>query len=206
MELITLPSMGMMGVNCYILGCENEAAVIDPPCMPDTILQKLRENGLALRKILLTHGHFDHIGAVAALVRETNCEVFIHKDDRNMLTDNSANLSRFFGFKGTEPCDASILLSDGDVINLGGTEIRVMHTPGHSPGSVCFFCEKFMFSGDTLFCSSVGRTDVPGGCTETLQNSLLKIKNIPENYIVYPGHGGSTDLFYEKETNPYLHF
>ncbi len=205
MNIITQQT-GDMLVNCYILfQPENrEAVVIDPGGSKEKIFYHLEKNGLTVTHILLTHGHFDHIGAVKALKEKTGAKIYIHEEDASMLTDPTRNLSVFIQENVIET-PADVLLKDGDCIKAGGMEFKVLHTPGHSEGSVCFMAEDNLFTGDTLFYMSVGRTDFIG-CSE--QKLLYAINHIlgslPEDYKVYPGHGVASTLDFEKQNNPFF--
>ncbi len=186
---------GSFGSNCYLLIQDNEAAVIDPSAEADTILQKIAEHGATLRYILLTHGHFDHICSLDALRDRTGVPAYIHKGDADMPADSDKNaFSLFFG------CDRSYrtpehLLSEGDVLPLGSENIRVMHTPGHTQGSVCFLCgENILITGDTLFDHGFGRYDLPGGDPYQLKDSLKRLASLDHSLTIYCGHGSPTDL------------
>ena len=196
--------VGFMQVNCYVLADESskEAAVIDPGSEPNRILSFLNEYGFQLKQILLTHGHFDHIGAVKALKESyPNVTVFIHELDAPMLLHPEMNLS----FMNPEPVTAppaDRLLHDGDSISLGNKTIQVIHTPGHSSGSVSFMVENLLFSGDTLFMESIGRFDF--GSYSDILNSLERLMQLSDETIVFPGHGPQTTIGHERAHNPYV--
>lgn len=194
--------LGDLAVNCYILTDNGEAAVIDPGTRADLILNKIEESGAALTKILLTHGHFDHTGAVKALAEKTGAKVYIHSGDKIMLLDNDRNLSFLTGDK-IEPYPPDILLDEVREIPLGNTTIKVYHTPGHSTGSVTYQWENNLFCGDLLFKNSIGRFDF-GDLNTELQSIKFFITNFPEETIVLPGHGVKTTVGHEKKHNPYI--
>lgn len=188
-------ALGDYGTNCYVIHDEasKSCCVIDPGYEARTILNYLDQNGLMLEAILLTHGHFDHVGAVKDLAAETDCEVYISAEDLSlppMITNGRLYYTQTYDL--TTP------------LNLAGLTIRVIPTPGHTPGSVCLLTENTLFSGDTLFAGSCGRTDLPGGNWQQITASLKKLAALPGNYPVYPGHGGSTTLDRERQSNPYL--
>ena len=188
----TLP-LGAYQTNCYILKNGGKALVIDPGYEPETILSHLRRENLTLEAILLTHGHFDHVGAVKKLAAQTQCKVYIHPAEDTMPAMLTAGKLHY-----THTYDA------GDVLELAGLTIRVLHTPGHTPGSVCLLCQDVLFSGDTLFAGSCGRTDLPGGDWATIQKSLKRLAGMEADFTVCPGHGEASTLSREKATNPYL--
>lgn len=199
-------AVGLMETNCYIIADEetNEGAVIDPGADGSLILDKIKTLGLKLQYILLTHTHYDHIGAVAELKRATGAKLAVSEEDAAGLTDGRWNLSAYGG-SPVEAAEADILLKDGDELPLGGQTIQVLFTPGHTKGGVCFLCEDELFSGDTLFDLSVGRCDFPGGSLDTLVQSIkTKLMPLGNNVHVYPGHGSATTIGREREGNPYI--
>ena len=188
-------ALGAYQTNCYIIHEETSktCCVIDPGYDADRILDKLEDLGLSLEAILLTHGHFDHVGAVKDLAAETQCQVYIHPDDLSlppMMTAGALYYTRTY--------------TEGSLLKLAGLEIAVLHTPGHTPGSVCLLAENTIFSGDTLFHGSCGRTDLPGGDWATITRSLKRLAAVEGNFWVYSGHGPSTTLRDEKKYNPYM--
>ncbi|NLW45562.1 MAG: MBL fold metallo-hydrolase [Syntrophomonadaceae bacterium] len=198
---------GGMGANCYIIGCEEtrEGAVIDPGAGAEAILRIIREENLKIKYIINTHGHIDHIGANARIKEATGADILIHEADAKMLTSAAANFSMLMGRRITSP-PASRLLKDGDIIKIGTTiELEVIHTPGHTPGGICLKTGNILFSGDTLFAGSIGRTDFPGGSYKTLINSIKeKLMCLDDDVIVYPGHMQPTTIGFERKHNPFL--
>ena len=194
LTLHTLP-LGAYQTNCYILHQEDSSScvVIDPGYTPEVILDFLAGKGLTLEAILLTHGHFDHVGAVRDLAAETGCRVWLNPDDLSMPPKLTAG-----------PLYYTDTYSEGDTISPAGISFQVLSTPGHTPGSVCLIAEDFLFSGDTLFAGSCGRTDLPGGSTRAIRESLRRLAALPQDYSVHPGHGESTTLAWEKQYNPYM--
>ncbi|MDD4170124.1 MAG: MBL fold metallo-hydrolase [Desulfotomaculaceae bacterium] len=199
-------SVGPIESNCYIVGCEEtkEAAIVDPGAEAKRILSKAESLGVDIRYIILTHGHIDHIGALAEVQRDTGAKVLIHAEDAGMLTDSGKNLSTYMGSLITMKA-ADRLLQDGDVIKVGKETIEVLHTPGHTRGGISLKCEAGILSGDTLFYGSIGRSDFPGGSHNQLiasiENKLLKF---PPETRVYPGHGPATTIGWERLHNPFL--
>ena len=194
LNIRTLP-LGAYQTNCYLVWGEGSqtCVVIDPGYEPDTVLAETKKLGKEIAAILLTHGHFDHVGAVRELVAEVDCPVYIHEADLSMPEPMTAG-----------PLYYTNLYSEGDRVELAGLSFKVLHTPGHTPGSVCLMCENKIFSGDTLFWGSCGRTDLPGGSWSTIRVSLARLRDINGDYEVYPGHGDSTRLDFERKYNPYM--
>ena len=190
--MITKLTLGLYQTNTYILSNDTDALVIDPGYEADAILDALQ--GRTLKAIVLTHGHFDHVGAVKELVAETGCDVYIHPAESAMppmMTAGQLYYTHTYG--------------EGDTISpVSGIELHVLHTPGHTPGSVCLLWKDQMFSGDTLFEGSCGRVDLPGGDPRVMMESLNRLASLEAEYHVHPGHGGSTTLAQEKRYNPYL--
>ena len=194
-----------MGENAYIFFLEGEkrAVAVDPSYNAQAMLNYLKEEETQLEAILLTHGHFDHIAGVDVLREATGTPVYIHEADAQMLEDPEKNLSvithRLFTIK---PADR--LLKGQEVLELAGMQVQVLHTPGHTQGGVCYLAEDVLFSGDTLFSMSIGRTDLLGSNEEQMKASLAKFCALEREYVVYPGHGQSTSLGFEVQNNPYL--
>ena len=192
---ITVLTLGGYMTNCYILRQEasSKCLIIDPGYEAGRILSVLQQKQLEPEAILLTHGHFDHVGAVQDLAAETDCDVYIAEADLSlppMITNGKLYYTHTYPASGT--------------LNLAGLAIRVLPPPGHTPGSVCLLVEDTMFSGDTLFQGSCGRTDLPGGSWEQIAASLKTLAALPGDYRVLPGHGGETTLDRERQSNPYL--
>lgn len=197
--------LGPMQANCYLLECEKThlAIVIDPGGDADQILELLEEQNLKLEIIINTHGHIDHIEANTELKEKTSAKLFIHSADAEMITNPQKNLSFFLGrpIKSPKPDG---LLNDGDIIDVGEMSLKVIHTPGHSPGSICLLTDNVIFTGDLLFAGSIGRYDFPESSYDLIMDSLNNIIQLDDSLIVYPGHGAETTIGEEKETNPFL--
>lgn len=197
--------VGPVAANCYILSdATGEGAVIDPCGDAAAILDYIKQEKIKVKVILNTHGHSDHIAANDEVRDATGAPLYIHPADMNMLIDPRANLSVFMGEAVTSR-PAEYRLEEGDTVRFGTSELKVLHTPGHSPGGVCLIGDGVVFSGDTLFAESVGRTDFPGGSTEQLiQEIKEKLMPLPDDTLVYPGHGPATTIGWERQYNPYI--
>lgn len=204
MKIHTL-QLGELRVNCHIAEtAPNQCIAVDIGGNPRLLLEFLTMKKLHLNKILLTHGHFDHMNGVEEVARKTGAEVFIHEDDAPMLNSAGLSLSDSISCMAFSPVTTYTAIHGGDIISDGDCVFKVLHTPGHSMGSVCYICDDVIFSGDTLFCCSVGRTSFHGSSPELMVHSLEKLYSLDGNYTVLTGHGDKTDLEYEKQSNPYL--
>lgn len=193
MSKIHTLTLGLYQTNTYILQKGDRCVIVDPGYEPETILAFLQENSLTADAILLTHGHFDHVGGVRQLAADLECPVYIHEADLSLPPQLTAG-----------PLYYTDLYAEGDALSPAGLSIRVLHTPGHTPGSVCLLCDDMMLSGDTLFAGSCGRTDLPGGSWSTIVQSLKRLAKLEKNYRVFPGHAEPTTLDAEKKYNPYM--
>ena len=194
LNIHTMP-LGAYQTNCYLLWQDGQDSclVIDPGYEPETVLRQADRLGKKIEAILLTHGHFDHVGGVRQLAADTDCSVYLCQQDLSMPQQMTAG-----------PLYYTHTYREGDTLTLAGISLQVLHTPGHTPGSVCLLAEDALFSGDTLFEGSCGRTDLPGGDTATILSSLARLRQLPGDYRVYPGHGPATTLSEERRFNPYL--
>lgn len=194
MNVLTLP-LGSYQTNCYILWNEgsDRCLVIDPGYPVPALDAALSKHGLTPEAILLTHGHFDHVGGVENLARRTGCKVYLHQQELTMPPELTAG-----------PLYYTDTYGEGSKLTLAGLTFTVLHTPGHTKGSVCLLFPGIIFAGDTLFAGSCGRTDLFGGSWSEMRTSLARLAALPGDYAVYPGHGGSTTLDAERKYNPYL--
>lgn len=198
--------VGPLAANCYLVRCseDGEALVIDPGADPEAILKKVEKERLTLRYIINTHGHGDHIGANATLRERTGAAILIHAADAPMLTSAVKNLSSWLnGGVVSPPADRT--LADGEELRCGNVAFKVLATPGHTPGGISILGPGVVFTGDTLFQGSIGRTDFPGGSLPVLLKSIReKLLILPDETTVYPGHGPATTIGREKLENPFL--
>ncbi|MEA1980871.1 MAG: MBL fold metallo-hydrolase [candidate division Zixibacteria bacterium] len=199
--------VGPFAVNCYLLWDDNgEGVIIDPGAEKDKIIETVNKAGFSPKAILLTHGHGDHIAAVADIKAKYNIPLYIGNGEEDLLKNPSANVSAYFDEPIIAP-DADYLLEDKQIIKFGSIEFQILSTPGHSPAGICYLNEKenLLFTGDTLFAGSIGRTDFPGCSTEKLLSSIReKILVLPDGIICFPGHGSHTTVGTERNSNPFL--
>ncbi len=196
---------GMLGSNGYLLWNDGEAALIDAGVPAKDIIEAIDENKVTLKYIILTHGHFDHICSVDEIKRKAGGSVAIHTDDAIGLTNPKYNGSTLFSGESLIFNKPDQYVKDGDILKIGNQEFKIIHTPGHSPGGICIYSKDCLFTGDTLFYRSIGRTDLGNGNHDELIDSIKsKLFVLDESLAVYPGHGRSTTIGYEKNNNPYL--
>ncbi len=197
-------SLGQLGTNCYVVYDEaKNAVIVDCDGTGGPVISFVETEGLRVGMILLTHGHVDHIGAVEALRALYRCPVGVGKEEQALLADPSLNLSVMMGTRLSLQADR--LFEEGDVFSVGTMDFTVLHTPGHTQGSVCYLVENLLLSGDTLFLGSCGRVDFPTGDAQKMQASLQRLAALPGDYTVLPGHEGVTTLSRERACNPYLY-
>ena len=194
MQIKTMP-LGSYQTNCYMVFLEDgkTCLLIDPGFEPEYVLEQVRREGKQVEAILLTHGHFDHVGGVKKIAAEENCRIFICAEDLSLnprLTDGAIDYTDTY--------------AEGDLLELAGLQLQVLQTPGHTPGSVCLLCEDVIFSGDTLFAGTCGRTDFPGGDYRQMLQSLHRLALLPGDYRVLPGHAEESTLEAERKTNPFM--
>ena len=194
-----------LGTNTWLLWDEDsrEAWLIDPAAPSEELLARIKALGLKVNLLVNTHGHGDHIGGNAWFKAALGASVLIHPADAPMLTDNRRNFSEYLGIPlRLDPPD--LLAADGQLLRLGAHSVRVIHTPGHTPGGICLLVDKFLFSGDTLFQQSIGRTDFPGGNHAQIVASIHRLFALPDDTVVFPGHGPRTSIGLEKRSNPFV--
>lgn len=194
---------GMVRSNCYVIGDSGEAAVIDPGVESTEILKFTDAENLKIKYIILTHVHVDHILYVDELRLKTGGKVAAHEEDAKVLGDPWYNGSMLFGLNYSFN-NADILLKDGDVLEIGNLKLEIIHTPGHTPGGICIKTGNLLFTGDTLFRETIGRCDLGSGNQEDMKKSLDKLMKMPPDTVIYPGHGTSSTIGYEKENNPFI--
>jgi hydroxyacylglutathione hydrolase len=203
---ITLP-VGMIQTNCYVVGCEETkaGAIIDPGGHPERILAEVERHGLDIKYVLNTHAHFDHTDANGAIVEATGAQLALHPEDFVILEASGGAM--WFGVAANPSPAPDLALGDGDELVIGQLRFQVLHTPGHSPGHVCFYESehRVLFDGDVLFHRGIGRSDLPGGDPQLLYDSIQSVLfSLPDDTVVYSGHGPATTIGEEKRLNPWL--
>lgn len=200
--LIKTLIVGPLQVNCYIISDEStkKTIIVDPGDEPDRILDIIRDNNLHLLYIVCTHGHFDHVGAVGDIKKETAAEILIHKDEA-IIYHAARDMAAFWGYDIDPLPEPDRFIKDKDIITAGDLRFEVLHTPGHSPGGICLYGNNIVITGDTLFEGSVGRTDFYGGDMQKLKESFKRLMSLPEDTRVLPGHGDETTIGKEKRQN-----
>ena len=203
MPIVHTLSLGQLQTNCYIVHSETSktCCIIDPADSPETVLGFVRRLGLQVDGVLLTHGHFDHVGAVESIVKATGCALWMHEGDYSMRSTPMNNY--LYPLHDTTFTNVNFCELD-EKIHAGGLVFTAIPTPGHTWGSICYQCGDALFTGDTLFAGGCGRTDLPGGDYRTILESLSYLAQLEGDFAVYPGHGESTTLAREKQYNPYL--
>ncbi len=201
MNIETIP-VGPLQANCFIVWDEKtrEAIIVDPGDEPDRIISIIEQKNLHVKYILCTHAHFDHIGAIPELKIHTGASIAVH-DLEKEIYEGARDMAAFFGYDIKSLPEPDIYLRDGDSLKIGELEFRVMHTPGHSPGGLCLYGNGVIFTGDTIFAGSVGRTDFYGGSIEELKSSFKKILSLPKHTKILPGHGPQTTVEIEQKDN-----
>ena len=197
--------LGAMGNNCYIIAEQASCVVVDPAAEPSRLLAFLKEKGLTVEAILLTHGHYDHTGAVKPLAKRFGCDIYMGEGDQPMLENPAQSLASFRGFPTDDyPLGVARVVKNGEIISASGMSFTAIETPGHTAGGMTYRCGDWLFTGDTLFYGSIGRTDLPGGNHTTMMRSLERLATLDETLEVLPGHGPKTTLKREKEHNPFM--
>ena len=194
--------IGPLENNCFIVSDEKskECAVVDPGDEPDRILEFIRENALRVKYIVCTHGHFDHVGAVSDIKKETGASVVIHREDLAVYI-RAKDQAALWGFDLDSQPPPDSFVSEGDILGIGDLRFEVLHTPGHSPGGICLYGEGILITGDTLFAGSVGRTDFPGGDLRALKKSFKRLMSFTDDTKVLPGHGPESTIGKERTDN-----
>ncbi len=199
-------AVGTLEENCYVVYNEGsgEAMIIDPGDEPDRILDLVKEGGVSVKYIVCTHAHFDHVGAIPELKEETGAKIVMHDEERPVYAA-AKDMAAVWGFDINDMPEPDIFVKEGDIIELGDLKFAVLHAPGHSPGSMCLYGHGLLFSGDTVFAGSIGRTDFPGGSIDKMKESFRRIISLPEETEIYSGHGPVTTVGREKRENFFVH-
>lgn len=196
--------VGDMGNNNYLLVDNGEAALIDCTGIIPELDSVLKELNAELKSVFLTHAHFDHIGGIKRLQDKHTCKVYLHEDDKKIL-DTTNDFMSSVGLPAIDVPSIDVWLKDNDKVNVGNEVLDVIHLPGHTPGGVGYKIDNMLFSGDTIFMSSVGRTDLPGGDAATLRKSIKeRVFSLDDNTVIYPGHGTDTSVSFEKKYNSFV--
>ena len=198
--------VGAFQENCWVIGNRRtgEAICVDPGDEPGEILAMARDMGVSIKYIANSHGHIDHVLGVAGVREATGAKFLLHPADAEMVRNTSESAKRWMGAEIPNPPPPDAPLADGDEIDIDGLKLHVLHTPGHTPGSVCFYANGVVFAGDTLFAGSIGRTDLPYADPEAMERSLDAISRLDDATVVHPGHGPATTIGEEKRSNPFL--
>ena len=208
--IIKMFTVGSLYTNCYVVGCNEtkEALIIDPAFDTELVAKRILSEAvqleLQIKYIVNTHGHSDHIAGNGIAKKLTTAPILIHEYDAPMLTNATENLTLLFGLRTVSLPPADQILHDGDAINVGEVTLRVLHTPGHTRGSISILGNDDVFTGDTLFAGSIGRTDLPNSAPKEIMNSLKKLRALPDRIKVYPGHGPVSTIGEENKSNPFL--
>ncbi|MGB9716694.1 MAG: MBL fold metallo-hydrolase [Thermodesulfovibrionales bacterium] len=194
--------VGPLEANCIIIADEitNEALIVDPGDEPEKILDVINMNNFKVKFIICTHAHFDHVGALPELKKETNAQIIIHRDEL-VIYQHSVEMALFWGYDLDPLPEPDILVEEDYNFSIGNLKFKVIHTPGHSPGGICIYGEEILITGDTLFAGSVGRTDIFGGDMEKLKLSFKRLMGLPDKVKVFPGHGPTTTIQHERINN-----
>lgn len=205
MEIVTL-AVGPLQSNCYIISDEKslDALVVDPGDEPERITSVIDQKKLRVRFIVCTHGHFDHLGGVAALKGRTGAQIVLHRSDLEIYR-HAKTQAASWGYEMAQPPEPDVFVKEGDVLLLGNLNLRVLSTPGHSPGGICLYGGGILVTGDTVFAGSVGRTDLYGGDMEEMKRSFVRIISLPPETRILPGHGSLSTVGEEKNMNFFIH-